>query len=145
MAEGFKVTMPKGSILEIYANGVWNTVTEHNRQPLEVNVERIEDVKRMANGTLRKYYIADKRVLSTSWEMVPSGTKYLVDGANWGGELIKEFYFNAGKNAFQIKVRRAEGTNTHETYTVVFSSFNYTIVKRGVDTFYNISLEMTEV
>lgn len=145
MAEGFKVTMPKGSILEINANGVWNTVTEHNRQPLEVTNERIEDVKRMANGTLRKYYVADKRVFNTSWEMVPSGTKYLVDNANWGGELIKEFYYNAGKNAFQIKIRRGEGSNTHETATVIFSSFNYTIVKRGVDTFYNISLEMTEV
>jgi len=47
-------------------------LSDHNRQPLDFSTERIENRKRMSNGRMRSYYIADKVSISTSWEMLPS-------------------------------------------------------------------------
>lgn len=143
----YKISLPKGSILEIKTGtNTWAKVTEHNRQPLEITTERIEEVKRMANGTLRKYYVADKRTVSVSWNIVPSGTLHLVDNADWSVEALKQFYNSpAGRSNFTIKIRRHEGVNTHEELNVIFTKFDYSIEKRGIDTLYNLSIEMQEV
>jgi hypothetical protein len=140
-----KITLPKGSILEIESPvGTWNKVTEHNREPLEEANERIEDVKRMANGTLRKYYVADKKTFSTSWQFVPGAQTHLVDTA-WSVDNLKTFFASdLGKGSFKIRIKKADGTY-NGPYTVIFSQFESTIVKRGIDTFYNLSIEMTEV
>jgi hypothetical protein len=47
-------------------------LSDDNRSPLEFKPERIENRKRMANGRMRSYHIADKMTLSTSWDMLPS-------------------------------------------------------------------------
>jgi hypothetical protein len=47
-------------------------LSDDNRSPLEFRPERIENRKRMANGRMRSYHIADKMTLSTSWDMLPS-------------------------------------------------------------------------
>jgi len=142
----YKISLPKGSILEIESNSLWNPVTEHNRQALEISTERIEDVKRMANGTLRKFYVADKKTFSTSWDFVPGTSTHIVDkNVTWSVDAIRSFYeSDAGKTAFRIRIRKAD--NTYEgPYTVVFTECQPTIVKRGIDTFYNLSIEMQEV
>lgn len=140
----FKIPMPKGSILEIEYNSVWNKVTEHNRSPLEISNDRIENVKRMANGTLRKYYVADKKRFSTSWNFVPGTQTHLVDTA-WTVEDLKTFFAsNDGKSSFRIRIKKADGTYDGP-YTVIFNKFDPTIIKRGIDTFYNLDIEMQEV
>ena len=47
-------------------------LSDHNRAPIDISTERIEQRQRMANGTMRSYHIADKLQISTSWEMLPS-------------------------------------------------------------------------
>jgi hypothetical protein len=47
-------------------------LSDHNRSPIDVTTERIEQRQRMANGTMRSYHIADKLQISTSWDMLPS-------------------------------------------------------------------------
>lgn len=47
-------------------------LSDHNRLPLDMSIERIENKQRMINGRMRSYHIADKLSLSTSWEMIPS-------------------------------------------------------------------------
>jgi hypothetical protein len=47
-------------------------LSDHNRKELNMATQRIEQRKRMANGTMRSYHIADKRALTTSWQMLPS-------------------------------------------------------------------------
>jgi len=83
---------------------LWNNVsiTEHNRQSLSVSVDRIENMKRMANGTMRKYVIADKRKWSTSWDSLPDVTSATVDGKE-GGLYIENFY-NTTPGAFTLKI-----------------------------------------
>lgn len=143
----YKISLPKGSILEIESpTDVWNKVTEHNRNALEISTERIEDVRRMANGTLRKFYVADKKTFSVSWDFVPGTTTHIVDkDATWSIDSLRTFYDSAtGRASFRIRIRKAD--NTYEgPYTVIFTGFQPSIVKRGIDTFYNLSIEMQEV
>lgn len=47
-------------------------LSDHNRKDLEIDNERIETRKRMVNGTMRSYHVADKQKISWSWDMLPS-------------------------------------------------------------------------
>jgi hypothetical protein len=49
-------------------------LTDHNRQAMMIDFELLEKASRMANGTMRKYVVARKRKVSTSWIDLPSGT-----------------------------------------------------------------------
>lgn len=128
---------PKNAIMQ------WNgqKVTDHNRSELSVDVDRIENVKRMANGRLRKFVVADKRSFSVSWKDLPDNRSYTVDGF-WGGRDIETFY-NANAGEFELRV--TNGNGTVETFTVVFTDFSKTISKRGEFDFWQISVQMEEV
>jgi len=152
--------LPRGSILLIEAKDllatpagttkIWNKVTEHNRQALELSTERIEKVVRTSNGTLRKNHIADKRRFELSWDMLPSYRTLTVDGG-WGAEDLRAFYYgDEGKQSFNIRVNLAktgsdQSTAGFEAYTVVISSCNFTVVKRGLQPHWNVSLSLDEV
>lgn len=47
-------------------------LSDHNRSTIDLANERIEQRQRMANGTMRSYFIADKLTISLSWDMIPS-------------------------------------------------------------------------
>jgi hypothetical protein len=152
--------LPRGSILSIEAidllasppgtTKTWNKVTEHNRSDLGVSIERIEKVTRTSNGTLRKNYITDKRRFSASWTMLPSYRTLTVDGA-WGAEDLRTFYLsNGGKESFNIRINLAKaGTDQtssgYEEYTVVFGGCNFSVVKRGLQPHWTVSIELEEV
>ena len=152
--------LPRGSILLIEAKDLlatpagtvktWNKITEHNRSVLELTPERIEKVVRTSNGTLRKNHIADKRKFQLSWEMLPSYRTLTVDGG-WGAEDLRSFYYgDEGKQSFNIRVNLAktgsdQSTTGYEAYTVVISSCNFSVVKRGLQPHWNVSLSLDEV
>lgn len=152
--------LPRGSILWIEAidllatppgtTKIWNKVTEHNRSPVELNIERIEKVVRTSNGTLRKNHIADKRSFSMSWDMLPSYRTLTVDGG-WGAEDLRQFYLsNDGKKTFNIRINLAktgsdQSSSGYESYTVSFASCNFSLVKRGLQPHWNVSLSLNEV
>jgi hypothetical protein len=152
--------LPRGSILYIEAKDLlatpagttktWNKVTEHNRSALEINTERIERIVRTSNGTLRKNHIADKKQFQISWDMLPSYRTLTVDGG-WGAEDLRSFYFgDEGKQSFNIKINLAktgldQSSEGFESYAVVISSCNFTVVKRGLQPHWNVSLSLDEV
>jgi hypothetical protein len=154
------VTMPRGSILQIQgydssANGgdgslKYNKVSEHNRSQFDISTDRIEKQQRMSNGTLRKFFIADKKTFTLSWDMLPSYRTLTVDGA-WGAEDLRTFYSSAqGQSSFNIRVNLAkDGTNqeaaNYEEYAVVFSNCSFTVLKRGLQPFWNVSITLVEV
>jgi hypothetical protein len=131
-------------------------VSEHNRQPLSINIDRIEQSSRMANGTTRKYFVADKLNISVSWEMLPSFRNETVDGA-WGAEDIKNFYEStAGRGAFRIKLNptvfspdlitdSAGALSDDYTYTVMFTSCDFTLIKRGLQPFWSVNITLEQV
>jgi hypothetical protein len=45
---------------------------DHNRSPIDVQIERLGQQQRMVNGRMRSFYNADKKSISLSWEMLPS-------------------------------------------------------------------------
>jgi hypothetical protein len=154
------VTMPRGSILQIQGydsseNGgdgslKYNKVSEHNRSQFDISTDRIERQQRMSNGTLRKFFIADKKTFTLSWDMLPSYRTFTVDGA-WGAEDLRTFYSSAqGQSSFNIRVNLAkDGTNqesaNYEQYNVVFSNCSFTVLKRGTQPFWNVSITLVEV
>ena len=154
------LSLPRGSVLWIEAKDLlatpagttktWNKVSEHNRSPLEINVERIEAITRTSNGTLRKNHIADKRSFSMSWEMLPSYRDLTVDGG-WGAEDLRQFYLSDdGKKTFNIRINLAktgsdQSSSGYESYTVSFSSCSFSVLKRGLQPHWSVSLTMDEV
>lgn len=120
-----------------------NAITDHNRQPLTISVERIEKATRMANGTMRKYVVGDKRTFTTSWQNVPKLDANTVDGFYGGGSM--ETFYNNNKGSFPLEITEADGTVT--TYTVMFTDFSKDIVFRGTSgkDLWNVNVTMVEV
>lgn len=127
------LTLPQGSVLFFDTSSTGTTaytkLSEHNRQPVQLNPIRIEKTSRMANGFLRKIFVADKQSFSTSWVMLPSYSTMTVDGG-MGAEDIRTFYANKGTGSFKIKI--AYSSTRTEEMTVVFTSFSASINKRNV-------------
>lgn len=121
-------------------------VTDHGRGPLNVSVERIERTNRMVDGTLRRYTVSKKHGWDTSWENIPStNLKATGKTADLGmaGEDIEAFH-NANDGAFQMQLRRGDGTV--ETFTVMITDFSKEISKRGPNVdLWNLSISLSEV
>jgi len=66
-------------------------LTDHNRKEIEISAEVIETVQRMANGKMRKYVVAQKAKISTSWTYVPSKKSLTVDN-NYSSAWLDAFY-----------------------------------------------------
>lgn len=119
-------------------------LTDHNRSELGINVERIETRNRMANGTLRKYWVADKHTFSVSWTDVPKIASQTVDG-KWSGSEIRDFFHSpAGRGSFQLTVTDHKGVNS--VYTVVITDFSHTVKKRWANwELWDFNLTLEEV
>ncbi|AXH67256.1 hypothetical protein SEA_WOFFORD_61 [Streptomyces phage Wofford] len=118
-----------------------NAVTDHNRGELSVDVERIEKKQRMADGTMRKYIVADKRTFDVQWQNLPHTASHTVDG-HWGANEIINFY-NSTPGAFTLELSYGDGTV--QTYQVMFSDISHNLTKRGAYDFYEVSVSMEQV
>lgn len=126
----------------VYVRFGANIVSEHNRSPVEVDYERIRQTTRVASGRMRQQYIADKRNFSISWEMLPETAASTVDGA-WGAQEIINFY-NSTSGPFTLGLMQSNNT-TVTNYTVLFSDFSATPVKRWGTYYYDIDVSLEEV
>jgi hypothetical protein len=95
-------------------------LSDHNRANLDFSITRIENKQRTINGRMRSYFVADKKSLSVSWNLLPSrafnqkpnfgdtGTavggnavvgaisQYTVDGGAGGNELLDWYENHSG-------------------------------------------------
>lgn len=119
-----------------------NKVTDHNRTPISISIERIENRKRMANGTMRNFVVAQKRKFKTSWDNLPKQDNRTVDGF-WGAKSLIDFY-NATLGEFTLRV--TYGDNSFEDILVMFADFSPTLRKRSIYTdLYSIDVTFEEV
>jgi hypothetical protein len=139
-------------------------VTDHGRQPLSENTQRIGADKRMAGGTLRRQHVAVKRSWQVQWDNIPStnsvSTAYKTVDGGMAGEDIESFYYaNPGK--FRLILRRGSAINTSAPnpaesalpyedddfyiVNVMMTEFNKDVSKRGVVDFWNVSVTLEEV
>jgi hypothetical protein len=136
-------------------------LSDHNRSGLSFGVDRIENRQRMVNGRMRSYWIADKRTLSVSWDMLPSrsfalrpdfntttglpetvGTEYTVDGGAGGAELLDwyekhygTFYVFLSYDKF-TEFGKNDAAYGHlgqynEVLEMYITDFTYSVEKRG--------------
>ena len=89
-------------------------LSDHNRSDISFNTNRLENRKRMVNGHMRSYHIADKVNLSFSYNLLPSRSfsgdqsfsasgqyvnnlvEYTADGGAGGAELLEWYDTNPG-------------------------------------------------
>jgi hypothetical protein len=107
------IYLPVGSL--IYLNSTIK-LSEHNRQPASIQHNRIEKTQRMANGTLRKFFVADKKSINVSWNILPSFSTFTVDGG-YGAMDIKSFY-----DGFAAKASGALSGTSNFDVTLRYSS-----------------------
>lgn len=154
----------KPALLVLGSNMITGRTSDHSRQPLNVNAKRIESAVRMANGSLRKYYVATKHEFSVSWDLLPHTSNYCVDG--FMGALELERFYEDNFGAFQLTVvtgqiaKPGDASYEHpadassnqrraykaDKYNVHFTDFSKEVVKRGnAYDMYNVSLGMEEI
>jgi hypothetical protein len=136
-------------------------LSDHNRGPIDIKNNRIEQKERTINGKMRSFYIADKSTFSVSWQNLPSRSfssvanfdketgkeengldKYTVDGGAGGNELLHWYLNHKGSFYLFISYDKYisfdEEDNTvnrlaeyQEVVEVLFSDFSYSVNKRG--------------
>lgn len=135
--------LEKGSIVKIgkATDTTLKPLSEHNRQAWSVSFERFGTTTRMVDATARTWHVADKRTWATSWTDLPHRDSDTVDKA-MGGENLMKFY-TANPFAFNIEVRNPNGST--ERVLVLFKDFDYSVKKRGVYEFWDVSFSVEEV
>lgn len=150
-------------------------LSDHNRSEISISQQRIEDRRRMINGTMRSYWTADKLNISLSWNRLPSRafsetvtfdaeglpneagyTEYTVDNAAGGMDILNWYESHTGPFYVYLAYDKynVDGTINYnklgiynQVVQMYFSSFDYNIEKRGADNFdfWNISIALEEV
>lgn len=117
-------------------------VSDHNRSPLSIAYERLENQVRTQRGGMRKYFRADKRTISCSWTNLPETDGDTVD-MGMGAQELRDFYEN-NTGAFGVAV--TYDTGVVETFTMVFGDFSLDLIsRRGDVNLYNASMSLVEV
>jgi hypothetical protein len=118
-------------------------LSDHNRSPISIGHDKIENRERMANGTLRTFVVATKRTLKVSWDDLPRQDSYTADGF-WGANSIMSFYSSNGNSPFWVTINYGDGTNNY--FQAMFTDFNVKLSKRSLVTdLYNIDFGLEEV
>ena len=151
-------------------------LSDHGRSEISFSKQRIENRKRLINGNMRSYHVADKVTASWSWDMLPSrafsnnpifndntgkqttsSEEYTADGGAGGVDLIKWYENNPGSFYMFLAYDRydkfdntayAQMDKYNEILSVYFTSFDYTVVKRGstnTHDFFNVDVALEEV
>lgn len=137
--------LPRDTIID-FDDGTTIKLSEHSRAELALTPLRIENKKRMVDGTLRKNVIATKWQFSTSWNLLPSLDAQTVDG-NAGAAAMRAFYLaNDGVFAVTLRYTDESGVQSYDL-NMMFSDFSYTVVKRSTAGFdlVNVSMALEEV
>jgi hypothetical protein len=148
----------------VTSRGDFIILSDHSRSPLEFGTQRIENRQRMVNGRMRSYFIADKRTLSVSWEMLPSrsfslepnfstttgkptgaGTQYTIDGGAGGAELLDwynnytgTFYVFVAYDKLKVDSGDAEYAKLArytEVLEMYITDFQWSVETRGANNF----------
>jgi hypothetical protein len=142
-------------------------LSDDNRGDINIGRTRLETRKRMINGRMRSYHVADKATIGTSWNMLPSrsyadGTvtvgdySYTSDGGAGGVEILDWYEQNTGSfwvylaydkyNNFTGVNKMSKMNQYNEVIEVFFSDFSYNVIKRGaaLHDYWNITFSLEE-
>lgn len=143
-------------------NTTWYDLTDHNRKEIDISSTLIEQSQRMANGSMRKYVIANKRTINTSWVDLPSQTSSTVDLKN-SSAWLSAFYNSNVYVPVYVKFTHSKVTNptigsapsnstfasartSSETIICYITKFNLKTKHRNVTyDFVDMDIEFTEI
>lgn len=164
------VYVPSGTEFEDFI-----ILSDHNRSEINISKQRIENRRRMINGTMRSYHIADKLAFDFSWDMIPSRAFNMDPNFNTNGQTtasgIEDYTADNGAGGVDIewwyenhqgpfymllsydnyKKFSSDKYNRLGEYSqvvqVYFASCDFSIVKRGATNhdLWNISVSLEEV
>jgi hypothetical protein len=141
-------------------------LSDHNRGDISFSANRLENRKRMINGHMRSYHIADKMNVSFSYSLLPSRSfdgdpqfnssgvatnlnliEHTVDGGAGGAELLEWYTSNPGSfymflsydkpQEFSLQNRYQNLNKYSDELEVFISDFSYSVIKRGNITDYS--------
>jgi hypothetical protein len=151
------------------AAGQWNLgtadtdflyLTDDSRSELQIAIERIEYKKRMINGRMRSYHVADKKTFSVSWQDLPSvrdelsETRFGGTTTGWASsQQMLDWHKNHTDSFYLTLVYDTPEAAPNvplkyslEYYNVFFEDFSYVITKRGTThDLWDISMTLVEV
>lgn len=108
-----------GTDVTVSGTGDFIILSDDNRATIDFNTNRIEQRKRMINGRMRSYHIADKLELSTSWDMLPS--RAFPGDPNFQTEDNSLYLDAVGKSEYTAK-KYANGT-TNSSFNGVHNQY----------------------
>jgi hypothetical protein len=130
---GYEINANTSSVVNIDTSLVNDFIilSDDNREPLQFDIERLEQKERMINGRMRSYHIADKLTLSTSWNTLPSRSyaslpafnlstgkspshnsntaEFTTDGGAGGAEILN--WYETHKGSFWVFLSYDKHTN----------------------------------
>jgi hypothetical protein len=127
------------------------TLSDHSRSPLSVSYDVLTKSDRMADGTMKKYVIAKKKIIQCQWTMLPTIRTQVADG-NADARDMKEFY-EANlyrKMSMTLYYHRNHTERSGLTYSepieVFWENFSFEVVKRYRDfDYWDVTAEFVEV
>lgn len=161
---GFEVGYDDENIFDLTQLNQFIILSDHNRKPIDMSFDRIEQRQRMINGRMRSYHVADKLNLSVSWDFLPSRSfankpefsstganalandqQYTVDGGAGGVELLDWYKSHPGPfwvylaydkhSDFKNAGNQYERMSQYNQVVEMYiSDFSYSVVKRGTST-----------
>jgi hypothetical protein len=150
-------------------------LSDHNRGDISFSTNRLENRKRMVNGHMRSYHIADKMNVSFSYNLIPSRsfdgnpefdsngittdpglTEYTADGGAGGAELLDWYSSNPGSFYMFLSYDKPQNFTVgvyqnldkySDVMEVFVSDFSYNVIKRGGTNhdLWDISISLEEV
>jgi WD40 repeat protein len=133
-------------------------LSDHNRSTAPFGIERIGARKRMINGDMRAYHVADKLSVTLSWDDIPSRsysslngysdwvadpsacTKFTVDGGAGGVDMLKWYNGHKGSMWAFFSFDNISSSAVHgdvafrgygRVYEMMITDFEYEVSKRG--------------
>lgn len=136
--------MPNILVLPIHAalsiDG--HRLTDHSRASISISQDRIENRKRMADGTMRTFVVAQKRKFKTSWNLLPRDDDQTVDGF-WGAASLITHHTNTF-GEFTLKISYGDGT--FEDVLCMYDDFSWVLKNRNAySDFYDVDVTYEEV
>ena len=164
---------------DMYIDGIeredFIILSDHNRSEISFKTNRLENRKRMVNGHMRSYHIADKMNVSFSYNLLPSRSfngdpefntsgvatdlsliEYTVDGGAGGAELLDWYTSNPGSFYMFLSYDKPQNFTAgiyekldkySDVLEVFISDFSYNVIKRGGTNhdLWDISISLEEV
>lgn len=146
-------------------------LSDHNRQDISIDTQRLETRERTINGRMRSFHIADKLSITCGWDLLPSRAfanaptfntsgktsqyAYTADGGAGGVDLLDWYENNKGSFWLYLSYDKYNNLNNErnrlseysQVVEVFFAGFDYSVQQRGLDShdFWNISMTLEEV